>query len=145
MQFFRHRNLFSDEIRDELHKNGIKITEALLDAEQYRIKINTTMSDGKVVQLFEDLFPVALQVRMDREFGKTLIFDFAQKQPMFSKDNAAYGGIDFAQSNLDMQIKRDGAGVPLPVSQQDLENIRISGLVPIILSIQSAANTPLFN
>ncbi len=46
------------------------------------------------------------------------------------------GGIDFAQSNLDMQIKRDGAGVVLPVSQQNLENIRIDGLVPEILSIQ---------
>ena len=50
-------------------------------------------------------------------------------------DNAT-GGIDFAQSNLDMQIKRDGAGVVLPVSEQNLENIRIDGLVPEILSIQ---------
>ena len=52
-------------------------------------------------------------------------------------DNAMNGGIDFAQSNLDMQIKRDGAGVPLPVSQQNLENIRINGLVPVILEIRS--------
>ena len=50
-------------------------------------------------------------------------------------DNAT-GGIDFAQSNLDMQIKRDGVGVVLPVSEQNLENIRIDGLVPEILSIQ---------
>ncbi len=49
------------------------------------------------------------------------------------------GGIDFAQSDLDMQIKRDGAGVPLPVSQQNLENIHIDGLVPVILDIQPAS------
>ncbi|MEI8010943.1 MAG: hypothetical protein WCI27_00490 [Candidatus Omnitrophota bacterium] len=62
------------------------------------------------------------------------------------EDNAAglKGGIDFAQSNLDMQIKRDGAGIVLPVGQQDLENIKIDGLVPEILSIQPAAGSPLF-
>ncbi len=55
------------------------------------------------------------------------------------------GGIDFAASNLDMQIKRDGAGVPLPVAQQDLDNIHIDGLVPVILNIRPAAGLPLFN
>jgi hypothetical protein len=54
------------------------------------------------------------------------------------------GGIDLAQSNLDMQIRRDGAGVPLPVSQQNLDNIRIDGLVPVILDIKPAASMPLF-
>ena len=61
-------------------------------------------------------------------------------------DNAALkGGIDFAQSNLDMQIRRDGAGVPLPISQQNLDNIKIDGLVPEILSIQPAVGAPLFS
>ena len=48
------------------------------------------------------------------------------------------GGIDFAESNLDMQIKRDGKGVVLPMSQQNLDNIRIDGLVPEILAIKPA-------
>ncbi|MBF0123186.1 MAG: hypothetical protein HQL21_07280, partial [Candidatus Omnitrophica bacterium] len=56
-----------------------------------------------------------------------------------------YGGIDLNAANLDMQIKRDGKGVPLPVSQQDLENIKIDGLVPVILNIQPAASVPLFS
>ncbi len=55
------------------------------------------------------------------------------------------GGIDMNAANLNMQIKRDGAGVPLPVSQQDLENIRIDGLVPVILDIKPAAGIPLFS
>ena len=50
------------------------------------------------------------------------------------------GGIDLAQSSLDMQIKRDGAGVVLPVSQQNFDNIRISGLVPVILDIVPASS-----
>jgi hypothetical protein len=52
------------------------------------------------------------------------------------------GGIDLARSSLDMQIKRDGAGVPLPVSQQNLDNIRINGLIPVILDIRPASSVP---
>ena len=63
--------------------------------------------------------------------------DYAAKTP--GQETALRGGIDFAQSNLDMQIKRDGAGVPLPISQQNLDHIRIDGLVPVILDIKPAA------
>ncbi len=61
------------------------------------------------------------------------------------KDRAqsAYGGIDFNSANLNLQIKRDGHGVPLPISQQDLANIHINGLVPVILDIRPASATNL--
>ncbi|MBF0388320.1 MAG: hypothetical protein HQL20_10815 [Candidatus Omnitrophica bacterium] len=52
------------------------------------------------------------------------------------------GGIDMAQSNLSLRIKRDGSGVPLPVSAQNMEDIRVDGLVPEILSIMPAAGIP---
>jgi hypothetical protein len=69
-----------------------------------------------------------------------------QKRQQVPVDSAQLkGGIDMNSAALDMQIKRDGAGVPLPVSQQDIENIRIDGLVPVILNIQPAANMPLFS
>ena len=55
------------------------------------------------------------------------------------------GGIDFNAANLNLQIKRDGKGVPLPISQQNLENIRIDGLVPVILEIKPAMNSPLMS
>lgn len=54
------------------------------------------------------------------------------------------GGIDFNAANLNLQIKRDGHGVPLPISQQDLEHINIDGLVPIIIDIKPAASLPIF-
>jgi hypothetical protein len=55
------------------------------------------------------------------------------------------GGIDLNSANLNMQIKRDGNGVPLPVSEQDLSQVRIDGLVPVILSIQPAGSLPALN
>jgi len=59
-------------------------------------------------------------------------------------DSAMKGGIDLNSAHLNLQIKRDGKGVPLPINQQDLENIHIDGLVPVILFIQPATNLPLF-
>ncbi|MBF0489848.1 MAG: hypothetical protein HQL15_04435 [Candidatus Omnitrophica bacterium] len=57
--------------------------------------------------------------------------------------DATKGGIDFNAANLNLQIKRDGKGVPLPIAQQDLENININGLIPIILEIKPVIETPL--
>ncbi len=51
------------------------------------------------------------------------------------------GGIDFDPSFMDLQIKRDGRGIPLPIPQQDLRQIRIEGLYPVIIDIAPA--TPL--
>ena len=39
----------------------------------------------------------------------------------------------------------DGKGIVLPVGQQDLDNIKINGLVPVILDIRPATNVPLFS
>jgi len=55
------------------------------------------------------------------------------------------GGIDFNSANLNLQIKRDGKGVPLPISQQNLGNIKIDGLVPVILDIKPAASSSLMS
>ena len=46
------------------------------------------------------------------------------------------GGIALDAKMLDLQIKRDGNGVPLPISQQPLDKINIQGFVPQIISIQ---------
>ena len=68
-------------------------------------------------------------------------FDSAMK----FNDQALKGGIDFNSANLDLQIRRDGNGVPLPVSEQNLDGIKIDGLVPVILDIKPASSLPLFS
>jgi hypothetical protein len=79
-------------------------------------------------------------------------YNFPPNQAMSTKKNAAAitrqwerGGIDLNSRNLDLQIKRDGKGVPLPVSQQNLDNIRFDGLAPEILNIKPASDVTLFN
>jgi len=56
------------------------------------------------------------------------------------------GGIDMNAANLNLVIKRDGKGVPLPLAQQDLAQLsNIEGLDPVILSIKPTSQTPLFS
>ena len=44
------------------------------------------------------------------------------------------GGIDFNSANLNLQIKYDGRGVPLPLAQQDMAQLSaIQGFEPEIL------------
>ena len=55
------------------------------------------------------------------------------------------GGIDLNSANLNLHIKRDGNGMPLPLAQQDLAQLaNIQGLDPVILSITPASQTLLF-
>ena len=56
---------------------------------------------------------------------------------------AAKGGIDLNSDNLDLQIKRDGKGVPLPLQFQDMEKLRgIEGFVPVIINIVPVVSLP---
>lgn len=81
-------------------------------------------------------------------------FDSIQKgvlEPMLVDAQAAVaqgttpiGGIDFDPTNMNLQIKRDGKGVPLPLLQQNMEAIDIQGLFPVIINMipLNAQNIP---
>ena len=68
-----------------------------------------------------------------------------QADTMGASDNAMqakrgeYGGINLNPALLDLQIKRDGNGVPLPVNQQQLQNIHIEGFMPIIILLEPSS------
>jgi phosphoglucomutase len=53
------------------------------------------------------------------------------------------GGIDLNPALLDIQIKRDGNGVPLPLPQQPIQNMHIHGFMPVIINITPLSNMPL--
>src|SRR6185436_8782849 len=52
------------------------------------------------------------------------------------------GGIDLNPALLDLQIKRDGNGIPLPLPQQPLQQMHIEGFVPVIINVTPIANLP---
>ena len=45
------------------------------------------------------------------------------------------GGINFNTDLIDWQIKRDGLGIPLPVSLQPMQSIQIDGFIPVIINV----------
>ena len=45
------------------------------------------------------------------------------------------GGINFDPAMLNLQIKRDGKGMPLPLNQQPIGNMKIDGFMPIIIEM----------
>ncbi|MGE3982375.1 MAG: hypothetical protein AB7F70_13200 [Candidatus Omnitrophota bacterium] len=53
------------------------------------------------------------------------------------------GGIDLNPRLLDLQIKRDDGGIPLPVSQQPIEHMHVDGFLPVIINITPVTNLPL--
>ncbi len=53
------------------------------------------------------------------------------------------GGIDMNAQLLDLQIKRDGQGMPLPVALQPIGEMNIDGLSPVIVTITPF--NPVFN
>jgi hypothetical protein len=70
---------------------------------------------------------------------KEIMQDQAMKAPI-QKTSSLNGGIDLNARNMDLQIKRDANGFVLPVSKQNLDQIRIDGLFPVILSILPVSN-----
>lgn len=55
----------------------------------------------------------------------------------------SFAGINLDPALLDLQIKRDGNGVPFPLPQQPVESMRIEGFIPIIINVTPVPNLPL--
>jgi hypothetical protein len=45
---------------------------------------------------------------------------------------------------LDLQIQRDGNGIPLPIKQQPIQNLKIEGFIPIIINITPVQSLPMY-
>jgi hypothetical protein len=72
--------------------------------------------------------------------------DFRQKVEDRAQATFAKGGIDFNSANLNLQIKRDGRGVPLPLLQQDWAQLsQIQGFIPTILEIRPVTHLPILS
>lgn len=62
------------------------------------------------------------------------------------RSEAPKGGIDLNAQNFSLEIKRDGKGVALPISQQDMNMLnRIEGFVPQIIEIKPVMNLPILS
>jgi len=58
-------------------------------------------------------------------------------------DGVTRGGIDFDADLFALVVKKDGNGVPLPLSDQDADMLRFDGFVPVIKEIQQLNSLPI--
>ncbi len=100
--------------------NGKRVTFA--DRKQSSSSVLYIYADRKIVHMesFNPLFPRTKEMRQ--------------------KVSQDLGGIDLNPRNFNLQIKRDGKGVPLPVEFQDVEHINVRGFIPVIIKITPVSN-----
>jgi len=125
---------FKGKVLDRTVEDVISKSETISEIDQYLEELIFSLSNKNEEKKM--LFVGVIRSRLILPMGS----DSAMKT-----DEITPGGIDMNSANLNLQIKRDGNGVPLPVSQRDLENIHIDGLVPVILDIRSAASSPVLS
>ncbi len=135
---------FTPDVADkERHQRVHAAVKAI--NEHFATRDISRMSAAKILNLM--LPRIKQEYRRSRGVNPAMTSEHLEDQAMVNlmEEKTPFGGIDMNAANLNLQIKRDGKGVPLPLPQQDLEHIRIDGLVPIILEIKPALATPLLS
>ncbi|MEW5895225.1 MAG: hypothetical protein AB1650_05670 [Candidatus Omnitrophota bacterium] len=62
-----------------------------------------------------------------------------------NSDAQEVGGIDLNTSFLNLKIRRDDKGLPLPANRQPMQEfLKIEGLVPVIINVVPIQNLPMF-
>jgi len=100
------------------------------------------MVNGKIMEFYFSEIKIIKELRSSN--GQVFVREIYRKDS--AMNTALPGGIDLNSANMNLQIKRDGKGVPLPMAQQDMAQLSlIQGFVPVILEIKPAVNLPILN
>jgi len=66
------------------------------------------------------------------------------RRPVDIEGTRKVGGIDLNPALLDLKIKRDGNGIPLPMPQQSIQELmEIEGFLPVIINVTPIQNLPM--
>ncbi|VAX35516.1 hypothetical protein MNBD_UNCLBAC01-1880, partial [hydrothermal vent metagenome] len=135
-----------EELEKELGIDIVFIGINTDDVENYSkyLNLSGTPSSEAMVQLIMNLSMLkVLKGSLPQGDLKEVIQISSSPLAEFMKPDQSLGGIDFNPNNLNLQIKRDGKGIALPMDMQDIENINIQGLFPVIINITPVINLQL--
>jgi len=124
---------FTYDIENKKHLDQFVINNKVViqDGLSIRIRENTSRPT------FERDIDLADVEAQDRAFVKTADDTTPQNRDRVGRPGQGrpnrHGGIDFRK--VDVQIKRDGDGVPLPIEMQDMEHMNIKGFTPVIINV----------
>ena len=89
------------------------------------------------------IMPKVQELDESEEFSFDLWHEFRKLGYLGIRHPEEYGGIDFTRGMLNLEIRRDGKGIPLPVSDQPLDTMNIEGFFPVIINVTPIPNLPL--
>jgi hypothetical protein len=137
-------------LQNPILENIFELWSAIQEPTYKRYNLHfTLMAFEAAVKAYDKKY--ALELLPMADIPQDGSFDIPLVEPTLDNDimgfdKAMKGGIDLNSTNMNLVIKRDGHGVPLPLAQQDLAQLsKIQGFVPVIISIQPAANLPILS
>ena len=104
-----------------------------LTMKEYNINTSSVEDTFSVIYGMQEVAKTALEIRLNNASSDNAL--------LVAPDNT--GGINFDPAMLNFKIKRDGNGVPLPLNEQSLENIKIDGFSHIITDVTPIHDLPL--
>ncbi len=108
--------------------------------------LNFSTRGEKRIRTYDDFVKEYGVLKLDAAMSSSIPKSYSAFIQSDKRSSDRYGGIDLNSSNLNLQIKRDGKGVPLPMAQQNMARLnRIRGFVPYIIEIKPAAGLPIFS
>ncbi|MBF0385154.1 MAG: hypothetical protein HQL27_04715, partial [Candidatus Omnitrophica bacterium] len=134
---------FSKQHRVILSGNAIQLIEGEVDQVRTSFPMNISAEDReffRVASNWQEVKPRYLSL-LD-----TYINELEGKDNMMasqSKKPDEVGGINLNPALLDMIIKRDGNGVPLPLTPVEIQNLSVDGFLPVIISVTPITDLPL--
>ncbi len=100
-----------------------------------------TIEDDTDLDVVADVIGTDVSTIMD---GVASVSTDDQAMSSMEKTDAV-GGIDLNPVNMNLQIKRDSQGVPLPLNVQPIDSMQIDGFSPVIIQILPIHQLPLLS
>lgn len=122
---------FIQRLPEEFDKDSIR---RKVEAYFELLKMTQTTIEGDVARMYRFFTSVNLP-----EETSGINIKSEGDQAVLGKE---VGGIDFTPNRLDLEIHRDLDGLPIPLTDHQIQNIQINGLVPVILRIQPVTQLP---
>ena len=108
-----------------------------------RLAVTFENADRQTIENAMEKGKMPIAEIMQRLEGGTLGKDAAMNADNVTRsETTPVGGINLNPKLLDMQIRRDGNGVPLPLPQQPIKDFHIEGFIPIIINVTPVSNLP---
>ncbi|HQO57189.1 MAG TPA: response regulator [Candidatus Omnitrophota bacterium] len=140
----------ADLASEEEVSSPVQVVEKTMNKFRLQNRATRELLDGFVNGSIErntagrELARLLRSERQARGVSSGGVLSFAQRlNGQLEAQSSPLGGINLNPALLNLQIKRDNNGVPLPLPQQPVGDMNIDGFLPVIINITPIPNLPM--